>query len=31
MGIVVLAVAILPELSVGGAQLMDAEAPGPGI
>jgi trk system potassium uptake protein TrkH len=31
MGIVVLAVAILPKLSVGGAQLMDAEAPGPGI
>ncbi|MFB6134560.1 MAG: TrkH family potassium uptake protein [Halanaeroarchaeum sp.] len=31
MGIVVLAVAILPELSVGGAQLMDAEAPGPGV
>ncbi|UPV75049.1 TrkH family potassium uptake protein [Halorussus limi] len=31
MGIVVLAVAILPELTVGGAQLMDAEAPGPGI
>ena len=31
MGIVVLAVAILPELSVGGAQLMAAEAPGPGI
>jgi len=31
MGLVVLAVAILPELSVGGAQLMDAEAPGPGI
>ncbi len=31
MGIVVLAVAILPELSIGGAQLMDAEAPGPGI
>ncbi|WP_440007685.1 TrkH family potassium uptake protein [Halomicrococcus sp. SG-WS-1] len=31
MGIVVLAVAILPELSVGGAQLMDTEAPGPGI
>ena len=31
MGIVVLAVAILPELSVGGAQLMDAEAPGPGL
>ena len=31
MGIVVLAVAILPELSVGGAQLMDTEAPGPGL
>jgi len=31
MGIVVLAIAILPKLSVGGAQLMDAEAPGPGI
>lgn len=31
MGIIVLAVAILPELSVGGAQLMDAEAPGPSI
>ncbi|MEZ3116902.1 TrkH family potassium uptake protein [Halobaculum sp. MBLA0147] len=31
MGIVVLALAILPELSVGGAQLMDAEAPGVGI
>ncbi|SNZ02575.1 trk system potassium uptake protein TrkH [Natronoarchaeum philippinense] len=31
MGIVVLAVAILTELSVGGAQLMEAEAPGPGI
>jgi len=31
MGIVVLAVAVLPELSVGGAQLMDTEAPGPGI
>jgi len=31
MGIVVLAVAILPELSVGGAQLMEAEAPGPSI
>jgi trk system potassium uptake protein TrkH len=31
MGIVVLAVAILPELSVGGAQLMEAEAPGPGL
>jgi trk system potassium uptake protein TrkH len=31
MGIVVLAVAVLPELAVGGAQLMHAEAPGPGI
>ncbi|WP_256546719.1 TrkH family potassium uptake protein [Halobellus inordinatus] len=31
MGIVILAIAILPELSVGGAQLMDAEAPGPGL
>ncbi|WP_256390622.1 TrkH family potassium uptake protein [Natronoarchaeum rubrum] len=31
MGIVVLAVAILSELSVGGAQLMEAEAPGPGV
>lgn len=31
MGIVVLAVAILPRLSVGGAQLMQAEAPGPGL
>ena len=31
MGIIVLAIAILPELSVGGAQLMDAEAPGVGI
>ncbi len=31
MGIVVLGVAILPELSVGGAQLMDAEAPGPSV
>ncbi|MEF8757837.1 MAG: potassium transporter TrkG, partial [Halobacteriales archaeon] len=31
MGIVVLMVAVLPELSVGGAQLVDAEAPGPGI
>ena len=29
MGIVVLAVAILPELSVGGAQLMNTEIPGP--
>ncbi|GAA0645301.1 TrkH family potassium uptake protein [Salarchaeum japonicum] len=31
MGIVVLALAILPQLSVGGAQLMEAEAPGPGL
>lgn len=31
MGIIVLAIAILPEISVGGAQLMEAEAPGPGI
>ena len=31
MGIVVLMVAILPELSVGGAQVMDAEAPGPSL
>lgn len=31
MGIVVLALAILPELSVGGTQLMEAEAPGVGI
>jgi trk system potassium uptake protein TrkH len=31
MGIIVLAIAILPELSVGGAQLMEAEAPGVGI
>lgn len=31
MGIVVLAVAILPELSVGGTQLLEAETPGPGI
>ena len=31
MGIVVLAVAILPRLSVGGAQLMQAEAPGPSL
>ncbi len=29
MGIVVLALAILPRLSVGGAQLMQLEAPGP--
>ena len=31
MGIVVLALAILPELSSGGARLLDAEAPGPRI
>ena len=30
MGIIVLALAILPRLSVGGQQLMAAEAPGPG-
>lgn len=29
MGIIVLMVAILPELAVSGAQLIDAEAPGP--
>lgn len=29
MGIIVLAVAILPRLAVGGAQLLEAEAPGP--
>ncbi len=29
MGIIVLAVALLPKLRVGGSQLMDAEAPGP--
>ncbi|SEW28786.1 TrkH family potassium uptake protein [Halobacterium jilantaiense] len=29
MGIIVLMVAILPELAVNGAQLIDAEAPGP--
>jgi trk system potassium uptake protein TrkH len=29
MGIVVLAVAILPRLAVGGAELLEAEAPGP--
>ena len=29
MGIVVLAMAILPRLSVGGQQLMDVESPGP--
>ncbi|ELZ02037.1 TrkH family potassium uptake protein [Natrialba asiatica] len=31
MGIIVLAVAILSQLAVGGAQLMEAETPGPGI
>ena len=31
MGIIVLAVAILPKLSVGGRQLMEAEAPGPQV
>lgn len=31
MGIVVLAVAILPFLGVGGLQLIDAEAPGPSV
>ncbi|MFB6355794.1 MAG: potassium transporter TrkG, partial [bacterium] len=31
MGIVVLAVAILPKLSIGGTQLMAAEAPGPSV
>ncbi|AHG01258.1 potassium transporter TrkH (plasmid) [Halostagnicola larsenii XH-48] len=31
MGIIVLAVAILSQMAVGGAQLMEAEAPGPGI
>jgi trk system potassium uptake protein TrkH len=31
MGIVVLMVAVHPRLTVGGAQLIDAEAPGPGI
>lgn len=29
MGIIVLAVALLPKLGVGGSQLMDTEAPGP--
>ncbi len=29
MGIIVLAVALLPKLRIGGSQLMDAEAPGP--
>ncbi|WP_049890419.1 TrkH family potassium uptake protein [Natronorubrum sulfidifaciens] len=31
MGIIVLAVAILSQMAVGGAQLMKAETPGPGI
>lgn len=31
MGIIVLAIAILPKLSIGGAQMMNAEAPGPDI
>ncbi|GAB3034566.1 TrkH family potassium uptake protein [Natronobiforma cellulositropha] len=31
MGIIVLAVAILSQLAVGGAQLMEAETPGPGV
>ncbi|SFR46168.1 TrkH family potassium uptake protein [Halogeometricum limi] len=31
MGIIVLMVAILPELSVGGAQVMDQESPGPSL
>ncbi len=31
MGIIVLAVAILPKLSIGGIQLMEAEAPGPSM
>jgi trk system potassium uptake protein TrkH len=31
MGILVLMVAILPELSVGGAQVIDQEAPGPSL
>ncbi|MFW5938932.1 MAG: TrkH family potassium uptake protein [Halolamina sp.] len=31
MGILVLMVAILPEMSVGGAQVMDQEAPGPSL
>lgn len=31
MGIIVLAVAILPKLAVGGRQLMEAEAPGPSV
>lgn len=31
MGIIVLAIAVLPKLSVGGRQLMEAEAPGPTV
>ncbi|MFQ5794148.1 MAG: TrkH family potassium uptake protein [Candidatus Bipolaricaulia bacterium] len=31
MGIIVLALAVLPKLAVGGRQLMEAEAPGPEI
>ena len=31
MGIIVLMIAILPQLAVNGAQLMDSEAPGPGL
>ncbi|THE65646.1 TrkH family potassium uptake protein [Salinadaptatus halalkaliphilus] len=31
MGIIVLAVAILSQMAVGGAQLMEAETPGPGV
>lgn len=31
MGIIVLAVAVLPKLAVGGRQLMEAEAPGPSV
>jgi trk system potassium uptake protein len=31
MGIIVLAVAILSRMAVGGAQLMEAETPGPGV
>ncbi|MFP9191041.1 TrkH family potassium uptake protein [Natrialbaceae archaeon A-CW1-1] len=31
MGIIVLAVAILSQMAVGGAQLMKAETPGPGV
>jgi len=31
MGIIVLFIAILPRLSVGGRQLMEAEAPGPAV